>query len=71
MPTIGIRITEEERKALDAVSRATERTRTYIIRKALHLYFEEYADYQIALDRLNNKDESILTSEEMRKQLGL
>jgi hypothetical protein len=31
---------------------------------------EEYAEYQIALDRLNDKDDEILTGKELRACFG-
>lgn len=71
MPILGVRVPKEALKALDVVSRATERSRSYIVRRALDIFIKEYVDYQIALDRLNEKDDHILSSREMRKQLGL
>jgi len=71
MPMIALRISEEELNALDSVAQTTERTRTYILKKALYSYLEEYVDYQIALDRLNDKDDPIISSEEMRRLIGI
>ena len=42
-----------------------------MIKKALENYLNEYADYQIALDRLNDKDDEIITSKDLRLTLGL
>jgi len=47
------------------------RSRTYMIRKAVESYLKEYSDYLIALERLRNKDDKIISSKEMREQLGL
>ena len=30
----------------------------------------EYADYQVALDRLRDKDDPVISSAELRKRLG-
>jgi RHH-type rel operon transcriptional repressor/antitoxin RelB len=49
---------------------ATERSRTYLIRKALEAYMAEYADYQVALDRLQDKGDPVISSAELRKRLG-
>ena len=58
-------------KALDAITRETERPKTFILKKALESYLEEYADYQIALDRLTDKNDLIISSKELRKALDL
>lgn len=68
---ISIRLPEELTKALDQVAQSTERSKTYLIRKAVETYLQEYADYQVALDRLRNKDDAILSSVELKKRLGL
>ena len=43
----------------------------FIIKSALVQYLDEYIDYQIALDRLKDKDDKIITSEDLRKELGI
>ncbi len=48
-----------------------ERSKTFIIRKAIESYLQEYVDYLIALDRLRDKDDEIISSDEMRERLGL
>jgi len=37
----------------------------------LESYIEDYADLQVALDRLHDKTDAIVTGKEMRKTLGL
>jgi len=71
MPTITMRLSNEESKILNSITRVTERTKTYILREALHNYLKEYVDYQIALDRLNDVSDEIISSKEMRKLLGI
>jgi len=56
---------------LDAITRETERPRSYIIQKALESYVEDFADLQIALDRLHDKGDPVISAKEMRKTLGL
>ena len=66
---ISLRLPDVLLKALDSVSKNTERSRTFILRKALENYLEEYVDYQIALDRLNDKDDAIISSKELRSRI--
>ena len=68
---ISIRIPEELIEQLDWVARETERPRSYIVQKALEAYIGEYADLQIALDRLNDGADELISGKELRKKLGL
>jgi predicted DNA-binding protein len=49
---------------LDEVARERKRTRAEIIREAVEVYLAEWADYAIALDRLNDPNDPILSEEE-------
>jgi hypothetical protein len=42
-----------------------------VIQKALEAYLEEKADLQIALDRLNDPADAVISLEAMRSELGL
>lgn len=68
---ISVRLPDGLGKALKAVTRETERSKTFVIRKALEAYLEEYADYQISLDRLTDKNDRIISGRELRSSLGL
>jgi len=67
---VSLRLPEDTAKALDELARATERSRTYVILKALERYLAEYADYQVALDRLHDKDDPVISAAELRRRLG-
>jgi len=68
---ISVRLPKALVERLDAVAEETERPRTYIIQKALESYIEDYADLQIALDRLHDKTDTVVSGKELRKSLGL
>ena len=68
---ISIRLPNDLAEQLKGVAKETDRPRSYIIQKALESYLEDIADLQIALDRLRDKSDSLVTSAEMRKSLGL
>jgi RHH-type rel operon transcriptional repressor/antitoxin RelB len=42
-----------------------------LIKKALENYLEEYEDYQIAMERLHDKDDEIISPAELRRKLGI
>jgi len=67
---VSLRLPEDTAKALDEVARATERPRTYVILKALEKYLAEFADYEVALDRLRDKDDPVITAAELRRRVG-
>jgi len=68
--SISIRLPDSTAKALDELANATGRPETYLILKALENYLAEYADYQVALDRLRGKDDLVISAAELRKRLG-
>lgn len=68
---ITVRLPEEISDRLDDLSLEIRRKKSFIIKSALEQYLHEYADYQIALDRLKNKQDKIITSEDLRKELGI
>jgi len=68
---ISLRLPENILKPLDKLSVNSERPRTYLIKKALEIYLEEYKDYQIAMDRLHDKNDDIISPAELRKKLGV
>ena len=68
---ISVRLPKGLADQLDSIAKETERPRSYIIQKALESYIEDYADLQIALDRLHDKSDPIVSGRELRKSLGL
>ncbi len=66
---ISLRLPAELEKAVRELSRAMDRPKTYLICKAIETYIRDYAEYQIALDRLHDKDDAILSSAELKKRL--
>ena len=68
---VSIRLPDGLAKQLEGVAKETDRPRSYIIQKAIESYLEDYADLQIAIDRLRDKTDPIVSSAEMRKSLGL
>ena len=68
---ISIRIPDELASKLDSVARETDRPRSYIVQKALESYIEDFADLQIALDRLHDGTNETISGKELRKKLGL
>ncbi|MCU0553545.1 MAG: ribbon-helix-helix domain-containing protein [Syntrophales bacterium] len=68
---ISVRLPKEIADQLDSIARETERPRSFIIQKALEAYIEDYADLQVALDRLHDKTDPVVSGKSLRKSLGL
>lgn len=68
---ISVRLPKALADQLDGIAKETERPRSFIIQKALESYIEDYADLQIALDRLRDKSDPIISGKELRGSLGL
>ena len=65
-----MRIPQKLLDEIEALAKTMDRPKSYIMRQAIGQYIEEYADYQIALDRLHDKDDRIISSKELRDRLG-
>jgi RHH-type rel operon transcriptional repressor/antitoxin RelB len=68
---ISVRLPKALADHLDSIAKETERPRSYIIQKAIEFYIEDYADLQVAFDRLRDKTDPIISGKELRKSLGL
>jgi len=67
---MALRLPDELASEVEKVSKQLQRTKSYIVRKALENYVREHVEYQIALGRLNDKDDKIVSSKEIRGMLG-
>jgi RHH-type rel operon transcriptional repressor/antitoxin RelB len=68
---VSVRLPADLAKKLDGVAKETERPRSYIIQKALESYLEDFADLQIALDRLHDRTDPVVSGKELKRSLGL
>jgi RHH-type rel operon transcriptional repressor/antitoxin RelB len=68
---ISIRIPDKLAQELDMISQDTERSKSYHIQKAIEAYLTDRADLQVALDRLHDTTDPVVSLDEMRKKLGV
>ena len=69
MTTVSVRLPDELIDELAHISQATDRSRSYLIKKAVEEFISEYATNEIALERMNDDTDESITSAEMRKLL--
>ena len=68
---ISVRLPDDLTEQSDEIAGETDRPRSYIIQKALESYLENYADLQVALDRLRDTTNPAISGKELKKKLGL
>lgn len=68
---LSIRLPKKLEEELELISKRTERPKSYFIKKALEQYLEDLEDYEDCLIRDRQKNRIFLTTEEVKKQLGL
>ena len=69
--SLSVRISEPLAKELDEVAKSTERSRSFHIQQALKTYLKEQADLQIALDRLQDSTDPVVSMEDIKKILDV
>lgn len=69
--SLSVRISEPLARELDEVAKSTERSRSFHIQQALKSYLKEQADLQIALDRLQDSTDPVVSMEDMKKILDV
>jgi predicted DNA-binding protein len=57
--------------SLKSLSETIDSSKAYIVKKALQAYLEDYSDYLNAQERLNDKNDKVVSCGEMRMLLGL
>jgi RHH-type rel operon transcriptional repressor/antitoxin RelB len=67
---VAARFPEDLYGRLEEVARLRNRRKAEIIREALELYLQDGADYQIALDRLRDPSDAVVTAGDIYAELG-
>jgi RHH-type rel operon transcriptional repressor/antitoxin RelB len=68
---ISVRLPDDLAKAISHIAAETERPRSFHVQKALESYVEDFEDAQVALHRLRDHRDPVVSSRELRKSLGL
>lgn len=69
--TISVRLPDELYNKLQVVAKESERSKSYMVIKALESYLKDQADLQIALDRLYDTNDETLSYEAMKESFGI
>jgi RHH-type rel operon transcriptional repressor/antitoxin RelB len=68
---ISVRISDDLALKLDEIAKETERPKSFHVQKALESYLDDLADLQVALDRLHDPSDPVISIDAMRNDLGL
>ncbi len=68
---ISIRIPDDLASKLDEIARETERPKSFHVQKALESYLDELADLQVALDRLHDTSDPVISLDDIRSEFEL
>jgi predicted transcriptional regulator len=68
---VSISFDEKKLEKIEEICRISERTRTWLITKAVDNYLEDLEDAEIAFERTFTDKSDYLTEEELKKELGL
>lgn len=68
---ISVRISDNIAAKLSEIAKETERPKSFHVQKALEAYLAKLADLQVALDRLHDTSDPVISTEETRKELEL
>lgn len=69
--TLSVRLPNNIAEELNKIAKATERPKSYFVLKALESYLAEQADLQIAIDRMRDTTDPVISMSDLRKELGL
>ena len=68
---ISIRIPERLASKLTEIAKETERPKSFHVQKALEVYLADLADLQVALDRLHDTSDAIVSIDDLRRELEI
>ncbi len=68
---LAVRLDKDIERRLEKLAKETNRPKSFYVREAIKLYLDEQEDYEIAISRLHDHTDNLISSAEMRKRLGL
>ncbi len=68
---LSVRLPDKLAEELSRVAVATERSKSFLVQKALEGYLQNQADLQVSLDRLRDTSDPIISIAEIKEEIGL
>lgn len=70
---LSLRLPQETKQRLDALSKQTRRPASFYIRQALEEYLDDLEDYYLAVDlvdKVESGDLGLVSAEQVKRELG-
>jgi len=68
---LSVRLPDKLAKELNSIAITTERSKSFLVQKALEGYLQNQAYLQVSLDRLRDTSDPIISVEEIREEIDL
>lgn len=67
--TISLRLPSELDDRLERIAKDNDRSKSYLVRKAIAKFVQDYEDIDVSHRRVKDKDDKTMSSEEMKRWL--
>ena len=67
----SVRLPDDLAERLAEIAAETERSKAFHVQKAVEAYLDEYADLRVALDRLHDQTDPVVSGRDLRRRLGV
>lgn len=68
---LSVRLSDSLAEELNTIAKSIERSKSFLVQKALESYLYDQADLQVGIERLRDISDPVISMEEMRKEIGL
>ena len=68
---LSVRLSDSLAEELNTIAKSIERSKSFLVQKALESYLYDQADLQVGIERLRDISDPVVSMEEMRKEIGL
>lgn len=69
--TLSVRLPDKLAKELSNMATTTERSKSFLVQKAIEGYLQNQTDLQVSLDRLRDTADPIISVDVIREEIGL
>lgn len=68
---LGVRLDQETEGRLERLAKATGRSKSHYAKQAIIEFLDEREDYLLAIQRLEDEGDEVLSADEVWRRLGL
>ena len=68
---LSVRLPDELAAELSSIAATMERSKSFLVQKAIESYLIEQADLQVSLERLRDVSDPVMSIDDMREEIDL